>query len=78
MENPKSLLELLKDEDKLKYDVKFNSETYEKLKFKEKNERLASEYKEYLEESKQKLLNCRKEIAQYLEFLEALVKEDEE
>lgn len=78
MENPKSLLELLKDEDKLKYDVKFNSKTYEILKFKEKNERLASEYKEYLEESKQKLLNCRKEIARYLKFLEALVKEDEE
>ena len=37
MENPKSLLELLKDEDKLKYDVKFNSETYEMLKFKEKH-----------------------------------------
>lgn len=78
MENPKSLLELLKDEDKLKYDVRFNRETYEMLKFKEKNERLASEYKEYLEESKQKLLDCRKEIAQYLSFLEALVKEDKE
>lgn len=78
MENPKSLLELLKDEDKLKYDVRFNRETYEMLKFKEKNERLASEYKEYLEESKQKLLDCRKEITRYLKFLEALVKEDEE
>ena len=44
MENPKSLLELLKDEDKLKYDVRLNRETYEMLKFKEKNERLASEY----------------------------------
>lgn len=78
MENPKSLLELLKDEDKLKYDVRFNKETYEILKFIEKNESLASEYKEYLEESKQKLLNCRKEIARYMKFLEALVKEDEE
>lgn len=78
MENPKSLLELLKDEDKLKYDVRFNRETYEILKFKEKNEGLASEYKEYLEESKQKLLDCRKEIARYLRFLEALTKEDEE
>lgn len=75
MENPKSLLELLKDEDKLKYDVRFNKETYEMLKFKEKNEGLASEYKEYLEESKQKLLDCRKEIARYLEFLEALRKD---
>ena len=78
MENPKSLLELLKDEDKLKYDVRFNRETYEMLKFKEKNERLASEYKEYLEESKQKLLDCRKEITRYFKFLEALVKEDKE
>lgn len=78
MENPKSLLGLLKDEDKLKYDVRFNRETYEMLKFKEKNERLASEYKEYLEESKQELLDCRKEITRYLKFLEALVKEDEE
>lgn len=78
MENPKSLLELLKDEDKLKYDVRFNRETYEILKFIEKNESLASEYKKYLEKSKQNLLNCRKEIARYLRFLEALVKEDEE
>ena len=77
MENPKSLLELLKDEDKLKYDARFNRETYEMLKFKEKNESLASEYKEYLEEAEQELLNCRREIALYLEFLEALVKEDE-
>lgn len=78
MENPKSLLELLKDEDKLKYDVRFNKETYEILKFIEKNESLASEYKEHLEESKQNLLNCRREIARYMKFLEALVKEDEE
>ena len=76
MENPKSLLELLKDEDKLKYDVRFNRETYEILKFIEKNESLASEYKEYLEKSKQNLLNCRKEITRYLKFLEALVKEE--
>lgn len=72
MENPKSLLELLKDEGRLKYDARFNRETYEMLKFKEKNESLASEYKEYLEEAEQKLLNCRREIARYLEFLEAL------
>lgn len=78
MENPKSLLELLKNEDKLKYDVRFNRETYEILKFIEKNESLASEYKEYLEKSKQNLLNCRKEIARYLRFLEALAKEKEE
>lgn len=72
MENPKSLLELLKDEDKLKYDVRFNRETYEILKFIEKNESLASEYKKYLKEAEQKLLNCRREIARYLGILEAL------
>ena len=44
MENPKSLLELLKDEDKLKYDVRFNRETYEILKFIEKNESLGVRY----------------------------------
>lgn len=73
MENPKSLLELLKDEDKLKYNVRFNRETYEMLKIEEKNEKLASEYKEYLKEAEQELLNCRREIAQYLKFLEALI-----
>ena len=68
----KSLLELLKEEDRLVYNAKFNKETYEMLKIEEKNERLASEYKEDLERSKQKLLDCRREIARYLEFLEAL------
>ena len=74
----KSLLELLKEEDRLVYNAKFNSETYEMLKIEEKNERLASEYKEEMEKSKQELLDCRREIAQYLEFLETLVKEDKE
>ena len=74
----KSLLELLKEEDRLFYNAKYNKETYEMLKNEEKNERLASEYKESAENAEQDLLNCRKEIARYLKFLEALVKEDEE
>lgn len=73
----KSLLELLKEEDRLFYNAKYNKETYEMLKNEEKNERLASEYKESAENAEQELLNCRREIARYLEFLEALVKEDE-
>ena len=72
MENPKSLLELLKDEDKLKYDVRFNRETYEILKREEETNKFASKYKEDLEKAEQELLNCRKEIVRYLEFLEAL------
>lgn len=72
MENPKSLLELLKDEDKLKYDVRFNRETYEILKREEETKKFASKYKEDLEKAEQELLNCRKEIVRYLEFLEAL------
>ena len=74
----KSLLELLKEEDRLFDNAEDNKETYEMLKNEEKNERLASEYKESAENAEQELLNCRKEIAQYLRFLEALVKEDEE
>ena len=73
----KSLLELIKEEDRLFYNAKYNKETYEMLKNEEKNERLASEYKESAENAEQELLNCRREIARYLEFLEALVKEDE-
>lgn len=73
----KSLLELIKEEDKLVYNAKINRETYEMLKG-EKSDSLASCYKEKYEKEKQNLLNCRKEIAQYLRFLEALVKEDEE
>lgn len=73
----KSLLELLKEEDRLFYNAKYNKETYEMLKNEEKNERLASEYKESAENAEQELLNCRREISRYLEFLEALVKEDE-
>ena len=71
----KSLLELLKEEDRLVYNTKFNKETYEMLKNEEKCERLASEYKESAENAEQDLLNCRKEITRYLKFLEALIED---
>lgn len=38
----------------------------------DKNKHLASEYMGKLEESKEVLLECRKEISQYLDFLEVL------
>lgn len=65
-----SLLALLKKEDSLVRDVRLNKETYEMLR--DKNKHLASEYMEKLEESKEVLLECRKEISQYLDFLEVL------
>lgn len=65
-----SLLALLKKEDGLVRDVRLNKETYEMLK--DKNKHLASEYMGKLEESKELLLECRKEISQYLDFLEVL------
>lgn len=71
----KSLLELLKEEDKLVYNVKFNKETYEMLKKEEKTERLTSKYKESAENAEQDLLDCRKEIARYLNFLEVLIED---
>lgn len=71
----KSLLELLKEEDRLVYNAKFNKETYEMLKNEEKCERLVSEYKESAENAEQDLLNCRKEITRYLKFLEALIED---
>jgi hypothetical protein len=71
----KSLLELLKEEDRLVYNAKFNKETYEMLKNEEKNERLASEYKDSMKKAEQDLLDCRKGIARYLKFLEALIED---
>ena len=73
MENPKSLLELLKDEDKLKYDVRFDRETYEILKSEEETKKFAYKYKEHQEKAEQELLYCRKEIIRYLKFLETLI-----
>lgn len=65
-----SLLALLKKEDDLLRNVRLNKETCEMLR--DKNKHLASEYMEKLEASKDDLLECRKEISQYLDFLEIL------
>ena len=70
----KSLLRLLKEEDKLSYDVKFYGESYEETKTKG-CDRIASDYKESQEKAEQDLLSCRKEISRYLDFLEALREE---
>ena len=69
----KSLLMLLKREDELTKKVKFYKETYEELCPVAEN--LANEYKEKQEETEEVLLNCRKEITRYLDFLEALREE---
>ena len=72
----KSLLTLLKEENKLIREVNLFKETYEELC--SVAPRLAKDYKEKQEEAENVLLNCKKEIARYLIFLEVLVKEDEE
>lgn len=66
----KSLLMLLKREDELVRRVKFHKDTYEELCSVAVN--LANEYKEKQEETEKVLLSCRKEISQYLDFLEVL------
>lgn len=60
----KSLLMLLKEEDKLCYDVKLYREAYEEAKTKG-CDRIATNYKESQEKAEQDLLNCRKEITRY-------------
>lgn len=70
----KSLLRLLKEEDKLSYDVKLYGESYEEAKTKG-YDRIAPDYKESQEKAEQDLLSCRKEISRYLDFLEALREE---
>lgn len=70
----KSLLMLLKEEDKLGYNVKLYREACEEAKRKG-YDRIASDYKESQEKAEQDLLNCRKEIARYLKFLEALIED---
>lgn len=70
----KSLLMLLKEEDKLGYNVKLYREACEEAKTKG-YDRIASDYKESQEKAEQDLLNCRKEIARYLKFLEPLIED---
>lgn len=67
----KSLLMLLKEEHGLVLDMKCNRETCEMLKI-SNNKRLALEYEGKQKELEEGLLECRKEIARYLEFLEVL------
>ena len=67
----KSLLMLLKEEHRLVLDMKYNRETCEMLK-RSNNERLALEYEGKQKGLEKALLECRKEIARYLEFLEVL------
>lgn len=69
----KSLLSLLKEEDDLVKDTMFNQETYEMLK--DKSEHLAADYLEKTKNSKEKLLECRKEISRYIDFMEFLREE---
>lgn len=68
----KSLLMLLKEEHELVLDMKYNRETCEMLKI-SNNEKLALEYEGKQKELEESLLECRKEIARYLEFLEVLI-----
>ena len=68
----KSLLMLLKEEHRLVLDMKYNRETCEMLKI-NNNKRLALEYEGKQKELEEGLLECRKEIARYLEFLEVLI-----
>lgn len=70
----KSLLMLLKEEHRLVLDMEYNRETCEMLKI-SNNKRLALalEYEGKQKELEEGLLECRKEIARYLEFLEVLI-----
>lgn len=65
-----SLLTLLNKEDVLVGQVRLNEITYEL--YKDKNKNLTSENIEKLEKSKEALLENRKEIAKYLDFLKTL------
>lgn len=64
-----SLLVLLKKEDSLAKEVALYRDTYASLKECNGNTMLVSEYKMKTEESYRSLLECRKEISQYLNFL---------
>ena len=64
------LLTLLNKEDELVGQVRLNEITYEL--YKGKNKHLTFENIEKLEKSKEVLLECRKEIAKYLDFLKTL------
>lgn len=66
----KSLLALLQKEYSLVRNINVNEEIYET--FRDEDEHRASEFMKKSEESKKALLECQKEISQYLDFLEGL------
>lgn len=67
----RSLLMLLKREDELVREIKFNEESYEKVK--EFSDSLASHYKNDAKDIMCELQKCRKELAEYLETLKGMV-----
>lgn len=71
----RTLLTLLEEEKNNFLLARYNRESYKQMV--ELDKSLALKYKEEQEKAEQNLLNCRREIVQYLKFLEALVKEDE-
>ena len=71
MEKP--LLMLLEEEKNNFLLVRYNRESYKQMV--ELDERLALKYKEEQEKAEQDLLNCRKEISRYIDFLEFLREE---
>ena len=71
MEKP--LLMLLEEEKNNFLLARYNRESYKQMV--ELDDSLALKYKEEQEKAEQDLLNCRKEISRYLDFLEALREE---
>lgn len=67
----KSLLMLLKKEDELVREIKFNKESYEQVK--EFSDNLASHYENNAKDIRYELQKCRKELAEYLETLKGMV-----
>lgn len=67
----KSLLMLLKREDELVREIKFNEESYEEVK--EFSDNLASYYENNAKDLRCELQKCRKELAEYLETLKGMV-----
>lgn len=67
----KSLLMLLKREDELVREIKFNKESYEQVK--EFSDNLASHYENNAKDIRCELLKCRKELVEYLETLKGMV-----
>ncbi|MGF0148483.1 hypothetical protein ACQRDF_13990 [Lachnospiraceae bacterium SGI.054] len=67
----KSLLMLLKREDELVKELRFNKESYEEVNGFSNN--LASRYENNAKDIRYELQKCIKELAEYLEFLKEMV-----